>query len=206
MTSLRSRALLASMLVVASCTSDPSQIDPPGTIRPLGQLTVIRLPAGAPPLFNDSVSFHARVGRDNEGFLYFRTPAGGPGEKFARIRIRQRSLLAAPNGAPFGPNDSVLIVMKVANRTEFGVELQPSGVRFNPAEPAELRIEYEATNGDLNGDGRSDGEDDSIERRMALWRQENPGDPLVKIGTVKTEGLRELKADLTSFSRYFIAY
>ena len=203
---ITARRLALPVLMVAGCTADPNPVDPPGTTKPITQLAVVKLPQAAPPLFNDSVAFYSKAGRNDEGFLYFRTAAGGRGEKFARIRIRQNSLFAQPNGTPYGPHDSVLVVMKVANPGEFSVELLPSGIRFNVQEPAELRIEYEATNGDLNGDGRTDSDDDAIERRMALWRQEEPGDPLVKIGTVKTEGLRELKADLTSFSRYFIAY
>lgn len=188
------------LLVIAACTSGPDPSDPPG------QLAIVKIPASAPALFNDSVSFYTKVGRDDEGFLYFKTAAGARGEKFARIRIRQRSLASRPDGTPFGATDSVLIVMKVVNPLELGVELLPSGIHFNASDPAELRIEYEATKGDLNGDGQKDAKDDAIEQKLALWRQEKPGDPLVKIGTVKTDGLRELKADLVSFSRYYIAY
>ena len=185
------------LLVIAACTSGPD---------PSGQLAIVKIPASAPALFNDSVSFYAKVGRDDEGFIYFKTAAGGRGEKFARIRIRKGSLASRPDGTPFGATDSVLIVMKVVNPLELGVELLPSGIHFNSSDPAELRIEYEATKGDLNGDGQKDAKDDAIEQKLALWRQEKPGDPLVKIGTVKTDGLRELKADLVSFSRYYIAY
>lgn len=191
------RRLAVPLLVIAACTSGPDPSD---------QLAILRIPASAPALFNDTVAFYAKVGRDDEGFIYFKTAAGGRGEKFARIRIRQRSLASRPDGTPFGPGDSVLIVMKVVNPLELGVELLPSGIHFNASDPAELRIEYEATKGDLNGDGQKDAKDDTIEQKIALWRQEKPGDPLVKIGTVKTDGLRELKADLVSFSRYYIAY
>ena len=191
------RRLALPLLVIAACTSGPD---------PSGQLAILKIPASAPPLFNDTVTFYAKVGRDDEGFLYFKTAAGGRGEKFARIRIRKGSLASRPDGTPFGTTDSVLIVMKVVNPLELGVELLPSGIHFNPSDPAELRIEYDVTNGDLNGDGQKDAKDDAIEQKLALWRQENAGDPLVKIGTVKTDGLRELKGDLVSFSRYYIAY
>lgn len=200
------RRMVVPVLLIGACTSGPDPVDPPGTIKPTAELAIIKIPATAPALFNDSVAFYAKAGRDDEGFIYFKTAGGGRGEKFARIRIRQRSLASRPDGTPFGPNDSVLIVMKVVNPLELGVELSPSGIHFNASDPAELRIEYAATGGDLNGDGRNDADDSAIEQKIALWRQEQPGDPLVKIGTVKTEGLRELKADLVSFSRYYIAY
>ncbi len=198
--------LVVALLVAAGCTSGPDPVDPPGTIKPPAQLAVIKIPASAPALFNDSVVFYSKVGRDDEGFIYFKTASGARGEKFARIRIRQRSLVSRPDGTAYGPNDSVLIVMKVANPLELAVDLQPSGIHFSTSDPAELRIEYAATGGDLNGDGKTDRDDTAIEQKIALWRQEKPGDPLVKIGTVKTDGLRELKADLVSFSRYYIAY
>ncbi|MEZ4587201.1 MAG: hypothetical protein R2909_12430 [Gemmatimonadales bacterium] len=82
----------------------------------------------------------------------------------------------------------------------------PSGIQFSSSKPAELKLDYEETEGDLDGDGDHDDEDDAIETRLSIWRQEDPGDPFVKIGTVKTEGARELKAFLTSFSRYAISY
>ncbi len=198
MGTLTLRRLAIPLLAIAACTSGPDPIDPASTI--------VKIPGAAAAFFNDSVAFYARVDRDDEGFIYFKTAAGGRGEKFARIRIRQRSLAARPDGTPYGPNDSVLIVMKVVNPLELGVELTPSGIRFDASDPAELRIEYDATGGDLNGDGKKDAEDDKIEQKLSLWRQEKPGDPLVKIGTAKTDGLKELKADLVSFSRYYIAY
>jgi len=33
-----------------------------------------------------------------------------------------------------------------------------------------------------------------------------PGDPFVRLGSVKVEGQEELEADLQGFSRYAIAY
>ena len=169
-------------------------------------LNIVRLPANHPPFFNDSVAFYAKVGRNDVGTIYFQEAGGGRGEKFAEIRITDRSLAARPDGTPFAAGDSILIVMKVADQSQLLVELQPSGLKFTSRDPAELKIEYEATGGDLDHDGRVDERDGEIEQKLAIWRQEKPGDRFVKIGTVKTEGLRELEAKLTSFSRYAIAY
>jgi hypothetical protein len=96
--------------------------------------------------------------------------------------------------------------MKVTDPTKFLVELRPGGLRFSRQHPADLRIRYEATRGDLNGNGKHDKKDDKIEGRLGIWVQERPEDPFVKVGTVKTSGNRELKAELESFSRYAIAY
>jgi hypothetical protein len=203
---VRSLGVVGAIVLGVACSGSPVEVDPPGTTKPPADLAIIKVPTTAPALFNDSVSFYAKVGQDAEGFIYYLGAAGGRGEKFARLRIRQRSLLARPDGTPFGANDSVLITMKMTNPRELLVELSPSGLKFNTSDPAELRLEYAVTGGDLNGDGKSDNDDNQIETKLSIWRQEKAGDPFVKIGSVKTEGLRELKADLTSFSRYAIAY
>lgn len=194
-------------LALTGCSTSGTEPDPDGTSKPPTELVILRLPANAPPLFEDSVSFYARVDRDDEGFIYFKNSSGGQGEKFARLRIRKQTLLARPDGTPFGPNDSVLIVMKVTDPTQLLIEMQPAGLKFSSNEPAELKIEYTATGGDLDHDGDSnDGDDDRIEQKIAIWRQETLADPFVKLGTVKTDGLRELKAELVGFTRFAIAY
>lgn len=198
--------LVSSAMVVLGCSDTLVSPDPPGTVKPPAELSILRLPADAPPLFNDSVAFYAKVGKDAEGIIYFQSPSGGRGQKFARLKIDDKSLLSRPNGTPFAPGDSILIVMKVTDRRQLLVDMAPAGLRFDPDEPAELQIEYEATGGDLDHDGDDDGDDDRIERQLAIWRQETPADPFVKLGTVKTDGLRELKAELNGFSRFAIAY
>jgi hypothetical protein len=193
---------LATALVGCSSSTDPGEDD----VRPPDQLNILRLPADHPPFYNDSVAFYAKVGRSEEGKLYFQEPDGSRGESFAEIKLDGQSLLALPDGTPLGPNDSVLIVLKVVSQTEILVELSPTGLRFSSNKPAELRLDYEETEGDLDGDGDSDDDDADIEQTLAIWRQEKPGDDFVKIGTVKIEDAREFKAFLTSFSRYALAY
>jgi hypothetical protein len=199
------RTVLALLAAACSSTSmvDP---DPPGTTKPPADLTIIKLPANHPPFFNDSVAFYAKVGRDAGAAIYFQKSSGERGEKFAELKISDKSLLARPDGTPLAAGDSILIVMKVADQSEFLVEMRPSGLKFAPQNPAELKLEYESTSGDLDGNGHEDDEDHQIEEKLAIWVQETPADPFVKIGTVKTEDARELKASLLSFSRFAIAY
>jgi hypothetical protein len=193
---------LATVLARCSGSTDPG----PDDVRPPGQLNILRLPANHPPFFNDSASFYAKVGRSDEGKLYFQEPDGARGEAFAELKIDSQTLLARPDGSPLGPNDSVLIVLKVVDQDEILVELSPTGLRFNSNKPAELKLDYEETGGDLDGDGDSDDDDADIEMELSIWRQETPADDFVKIGTVKVEDQREFKAFLTSFSRYALAY
>jgi hypothetical protein len=85
-------------------------------------------------------------------------------------------------------------------------DLQPTGLKFSPADPAELKIHYDHANGDLNDDGVSNGLDDALERTLAIWRQENPGEPFVRLVSVLTIETDEADAELTGFSRYALAY
>jgi len=72
--------------------------------------------------------------------------------------------------------------------------------------PAELKIEYAETGGDLDDDGDVDGDDDAIEQVIDLWRQEQAGQDFVKLGAVTIEELDEIEADILGFTRYAIAY
>jgi hypothetical protein len=85
-------------------------------------------------------------------------------------------------------------------------ELEPTGLKFNPLVPARLKIHYDHAMGDLNDDGSVDGKDAAIEGTLAIWRQEKPGDPFVRLGSVLAEDLDEAEAELTGFSRYALAY
>jgi len=202
----RAAAGLTLLVIGLACSDSTLEPDPDGTEKPQSELTIIRLPANHPPFFADSAAFYARPGQPGEATIYFRAPGGGRGDIFAELKLDDQTLAARPDGTPFGPNDSVLIVMKVPSPNEILIELSPTGLRFDPQNPAELTLRYAATAGDLDGDGDHDDEDEDIERVIAIWRQEKPGDPFVKIGTVKLEDVGELKARLTSFSRYAISY
>lgn len=195
-------ATFLAAFAVGSCSTDPGG----GDTREPGDLTFLELPANHPPFFNTSASFFAKIDRSDQAKLYFQDATGGRGEAFAELRIDTGTLLARPDGTPYGPNDSVLITMRVVDPNQVQVELSPGGIKFSTSRPAELRLEYDETGGDLDGDGDHDAADDEIEQRLSIWRQENLGDPYVKVGTIKTEGLRELKAFLTTFSRLAIAY
>jgi hypothetical protein len=63
-----------------------------------------------------------------------------------------------------------------------------------------------ATVCDFNHDGVSDAEDTAIESTLAIWRQENLGDPFVRLSSVLSSDLDEVEAGLTGFSRYALAY
>ena len=196
--------LLAALLgAVGSCSDGNGPTD---GIKPPSELNVIHVAPTSTPLFNPSASFYAKRGEDREVRIFFQDEVGGQGEEYLRLRVNAPSLLALPDGTPILEGDSVLIHVNVVDPSEMLFELTPSGLRFNPLEPAELKIHYDHANGDLNDDGSVDGEDDSLESTLSIWRQEQPGDPFVRLTSVLSVELDEAQADLTGFSRYALAY
>jgi hypothetical protein len=200
---LRCLLLAAFAGAVGSCSDSSGPTD---VTKPPSDLSVVHVAPNSTPLFNPSDSFYAKRGEDREVRIYFQDQSGGQGEEYLRLRIDAGTLLALPDGSPVALGDSVLIHVDVADPAQMLFELRPSGLKFNPLLPARLKIHYGHANGDLNDDGVADGLDITIESTLAIWRQENPGDPFVRLSSVLSLDLDEAEADLTGFSRYALAY
>jgi len=195
------------MALAIGCSSDPtSSPNDPGSERPPDGLTVARLATTAPPLEESTVSFWAVKGRSVEQKLYFLNSEGQRGEEYLALKLEDESLSQRPDGSAIAEGDSVLITITVEDPALLLFSLQPTGLKFSASKPAELKIRYDQADDDLNEDGDVDGEDDSLESILGIWRQELPGDPFVRLGSVKVEGQEELEAELQGFSRYAIAY
>ena len=195
---------VAAILVAATACSDSTA--PGDNSRPPENLNVARLASTSPPLFNPEESFFAKKGEDRELRIYFQDVSGGQGEEFLRLRVRDESLLSRPDGTPFAAGDSVLITVRVVDVTRILFEADPSGLTFNPSQPAELKIHYSHADHDFNEDGTIDASDDQIKSQLAIWRQETLSGPFIRLGSVNIEGLEEINADILGFSRFAIAY
>jgi len=174
--------------------------------RQADDLNILRLAVDAPPLVATEVTFWAKRGEDREGRLYFQASGGGLGDEFMRLRVPSGALLARPDGSPILAGDSVLITLRAVDASRILFEFEPAGLQFSPADPAELKIEYDEADDDVDSDGDVDQEDAELETQFAIWRQETPGAPFVRLGTALLEDLDEVEAELTGFSRYAIAY
>ena len=194
--------LLAPVAALLACSdsSGPSDSKPPA------DLNIVALSSDAPPLYNAEASFYAVKGQDAEARIYFQDDQGRPGEEYLRLRVDAPSLQALPDGSAIAEGDSVLITIRVVDPAKMLFEMEPSGLAFSADRPAELKIRYQEARGDLNDDGSVDSEDDDIESTMAIWRQETPSDPFVRVGTAVVKDLEEAEAELTGFSRYALAY
>ncbi len=209
--SARVRAMVTSIALALAigCSSDtasPDSPDSPGSERPPEGLNVARLASTAPPLEESTVSFWAVKGRGVEQKLYFLDSQGQRGEEYLALKLDNESLSLRPDGTAIAEGDSVLITITVEDPALLLFELQPTGLKFSASAPAELKIRYDHADDDLNDDGDVDSEDNHLETMLGIWRQEQPGDPFVRLGSVKVEGVEELEAELEGFSRYAIAY
>jgi hypothetical protein len=200
-------------LVLGGCNSEPATgPETPAQVsarrQAAGQVVIITLEANHPGFFNPEVSFWAKAGKDTEAIIYFAdsTERSGRGQGYARLRVRPSSLLAYPDGRLFAPGDSVLITMRVADPDLILFEMQPSGLRFSTARPAELKIEYDHADPDYNHDGVVDAADAAIQHALAIWQQEGPGEPFFLTESVNIEASRQILAKVLSFSRLAIAY
>jgi hypothetical protein len=170
-------------------------------------LEFLRLSADAPPLAQITASFWAVRGEDRELRLSFRPRQGETDStEFLRLRVRDESIITLPSGLPIALGDSLLITVAVIDPARMIVEFQPAGLVFARGAPAELEMRYREADRDLDEDGDVDADDDDVERRLRIWRQERIGEPWVELsGSVRAD-VDEVKADLTGFTRYAIAY
>lgn len=182
-----------------------------GTVKPPDQLSFLTLANTAPALCSNSVTFEATKGVGVEAALEF-PEAGEPAdcsggtEDFVRLKLDNESLMQLPDGTPLQDGDKVTITMTWVGSDSVMVQLEPTGLVFNPAKPAELKIEYENVSDDLDHDGSVTQADTTIENEIGLWRQPTLADPFTLIGSVKFEDTNEIEAKLNGFSRYAIAY
>ena len=199
-------AVMAVMMAGAAAACSESTAPNPAAPRPASELNILKLAQNAPPLWNPSISFYAVRGEDREGRIFFQDGSGGQGNEYLKLVIKDGSLSTRPDGSSFAVGDSVLITVTVVDVQRILFQLEPDGLRFDPAEPAELEIEYGEADDDFNEDGEVDEEDDAIEMQLAIWRQETIGGLFERLGSVIIEDLEELEVDLLGFSRYAIAY
>lgn len=201
------RRLTAVPLALLLACSDSGGPGDDGT-KPPSDLTILRLSAESPPLFNPVESFYAVRGENREVRIFFQDEddPSQAGDEYLRFEVDNDALLAYPDGTPFVEDDSVLITVRVVDPARLLFEFEPAGLTFSPNRPAELKIHYDKADDDLDEDGDVDVEDAALELTLAIWRQEADGDPFVRLGSLLFDDLEEIDAELEGFSRYALAY
>jgi hypothetical protein len=199
--------MLGAAIAVAGCSESTGE-GGGGNTPP----TALLLAATAPQLCADSTGAWFKkdpAGQDSAIALVFPEAGStcqGTTEDFARLELKNISLLRYPDGNLIANGDSVFISLKWVGNDSILFELKPSGLQFDEDNPAKLKIEYDEASDDLDHDNDVDAEDQDIEHRLDIWRQARPDTAWVKIGTGKIEDSNEIEAKLFGFSRFMIAY
>ncbi len=205
--------LTAATVAAAVSCSDSSNSSDGGT--PASGINVLRLAPTAPPLCNDSTgAWFIKDPNGQEQQIALTFPETGvlsdcvlnKTEDFLRLKLKPLSLLRLPDSTLISDGDSVYISVKWVGSDSILFDMQPTGLLFDPANPAELDMHYAQAGDDLNEDQVVNSADTLIEHKLDIWRQERPGDPYFRVGTAKSEELNEIDAKLNGFSRYALAY
>lgn len=203
------RVLTAAIVLGAVWTACESDTTDPGENPPLpdtastAQLRFAPLPPEVAAQLPDEVRFWAVRGEDRLLEVDVRVDGGEP-EDFLQFEVDAETLLSRPDGSPIAEGDSVEITVRFDPRF-FLFDFQPSGLRFDPDRPARLEVDYGAARGDLDGSGILDVDDDTFEERLDLWRQERPGDPWIRAGTLKLDDDDEIRAEIDGFTGFVLA-
>lgn len=180
--------------VLATACNDSS--GPNGTdTLPEDQLDFVPISATAPALATLDTSFWAVRGEERRLEIRFAGQGGpGTGSRFLELEIEDESLLRRPDGTLFADGDSIEITVSI-DAGLYRVELGPSGLVFNPNEPAELEIDY------------AEAEDDflAIEADFDVWRQEQAGESWQRLASVQFEELDEIDVLIFGFTRFALA-
>jgi len=167
----------------------------------------VRLDPTAPPLVTQRDSFYAKVGEDRELRMYFRPrPLENDSTEFLRFRVDAGALSRRPDGSSFAVNDSILITITMIDLSRLILDFQPSGLRFNPQRPAQLKIRYENADHDFDEDGDEDDGDLRLEGTFNIWRRENATQPWFPLGSIRHLEIDEVEADILGFTNHALAY
>jgi hypothetical protein len=203
--------LIALFVSAGACHDDPTSPRPDSFVSQAVTETAIphflRAKAGAPTIANPVIKFYAKKGQRRTVFmLYHARPGQKDSTDLVRFRVREQSLLARPNGTRIRAGDSVLITLRLVDPVKLIVSFEPTGLRFNPQDPADLRIRWNETNPDVNRDGVVNQQDATLKQRLKIWRRESSTQPWVRTPSVVDVPSQECELDLTGFTRYAIAY
>jgi hypothetical protein len=201
------RRLKLGLLVVVAIALACGDTGGPSSGSPRAQLNFVLQDSTYRPLLSTQGSFYAKVGEHRQVRLVYQgsTPTDS-GAEFLRFEVPSDGLYRKPDGTAFGPVDSILITVTVVDAKQFRFDFQPSGLQFNPSDPARLKVEYRYAEPDFDGDGTIDSTDAEIESMLSLWRRDPPDTLWFQMAAAKSVELEEFDADIFSFSQYAVAW
>jgi hypothetical protein len=125
-------------------------------------------------------------------------------EEFLRFEVGPASLLRRPDDTLIADGDSVMISVHLPPSGEMIFRFSPSGLKFDPSNPARLTINHARSNPDLNGDGLVDLTDLVLDAGAHIYKQEDPLDPWFQIPSINLFG-GVSTADILDFTGFGMA-
>ncbi len=186
--------LLCGLLL--GCSDDPAQPGDDGV--PEGELVFMRF-ASENAVTVREASFWAKRGEHRRLEIDYAN-----GDEFLEFEVRDESLLRRPDGTLFQEGDSILITVTLDPSNRIILDFQPSGLIFNPLEPAQLEINYQQNDPDIDDDGDHDDDDLELEAAMRIWMREQAGLPWLPLATVRIDE-DDLRAGVLSFTGFAMA-
>jgi hypothetical protein len=191
-------------LAVAGACSSASG---PASAPPRASLNFVVQDSTYRPLLSTQASFYAKVGEGRQVRLVYQgSIPTDSGAELLRFEVPSDGLDRRPDGTTFGPGDSIKITVTVVDPKRFVFDFQPAGLRFNPNDPARLKVEYRYADHDFNNDGIIDSTDARIETLLNLWLREPPDSLWFTFGAVKFQDLEEFDVNVVSFSQFAVAW
>lgn len=186
-------ASLALVLAAAACAEGGRDAATPPTLpavaaaAPAPEARFLRRAPGAPAFARDAAVLEAAAGAAGEATLRF-----ADGSPLAAFRVTGESLRGATiGGRPLLPGETVRITLASADPARFVVSLEPSGLVFNPAAPAELVVFHR------HADARG------ARGPLAAWKQEKDGEPWTRVAGSDEPG--RFRISVGGFTKYAVA-
>lgn len=141
------------------------------------------------PFKNEVVGVTVRAGEAATLRLDF-----ADGSPFAELHIGEESLRGATiDGVPVAEGEPLGITLRRIDASRYLVELQPAGLVFNPAAPAELVFHYE--NAAL-----------TVGEPMSVWKQDRRGQAWEQAASQNDRGSRRMRAVVRDFTVFAMSY
>ena len=193
------------VVVAALAACDDSTQPDDDVVVPTDELVFARLESGVTIPTRDT-SFVVTAGEEFEMELFTDPePGDDDGQEFLEFELEEETLLRRPDGTSFQPGDTITIRVMVPGDA-YVFHFEPSGLVFNPNQPAELKISYADADDDFDDDGDIDDEDAAFESDLTVWRQDVLGGDWARLGaTMHSVELDEIEIDVHHFTGFALA-
>jgi hypothetical protein len=203
----RAAIVVVMMVACARDAAPPSGVTMPrADVVASGEPHLLQQAPNTPALEKTKITFVATKGTETEVTLKYGKDATHKDKQiFAQFTIPPLGLKTRPDGRPIGIGESIEITLTVIDPLKFLIKLEPSGLKFDPANNAVLTLSYIYAIQDFNGDGEINDVDRDIERNLRLWRKDGTA-PFQKLEGTPQLATDRVSAVIGGFSNYLIAY